>query len=96
MLLTVRGTLTKIKFNSLVVILKKSVPLQKVLKYIALSGNILMEEKIQTTYRQLDNYLKEVRSQGRYTFTLDELRNVFQIQYPAIKQRLHRLKLKMK
>ena len=53
-----------------------------------------MEEKAQTTYRQLDNYLREVRSQGRYAFTLDELKNVFQMEYPAIKQRLHRLKLK--
>ena len=47
-------------------------------------------EKIK--YNQLDSYLKEVRSQGRYAFTLDELKNEFQIQYPAIKQRLHRLK----
>ena len=47
-----------------------------------------------TSYNQLDNYLREVRSQGRYGFTLDELKNVFQMQYPAIKQRVHRLKLK--
>ena len=53
-----------------------------------------MEEKIQKTYRQLENYLREVRSQGRYAFTLDELKNEFQMEYPAIKQRLHRLKLK--
>jgi len=53
-----------------------------------------MKENNKNTYNQLDNYLKEVRSQGRYAFTLDELKNVFQMQYPAIKQRLHRLKLK--
>ena len=53
-----------------------------------------MKENNKTTYNQLDNYLKEVRSQGRYAFTLDELKNVFQMKYPAIKQRLHRLKLK--
>jgi predicted transcriptional regulator of viral defense system len=53
-----------------------------------------MKENGKITYNQLDSYLKEVRSQGRYAFTLDELKNVFQMQYPAIKQRLHRLKLK--
>jgi predicted transcriptional regulator of viral defense system len=53
-----------------------------------------MMKKNRTTYYRLDNYLKEVRSQGRYAFTLDELKNVFQISYPAIKQKLHRLKLK--
>ena len=53
-----------------------------------------MKNNSQITYNQLDNYLKEIRSRGRYAFTLDELKNVFQMQYPAIKQRLHRLKLK--
>ena len=53
-----------------------------------------MENFSQTAYNQFDNYLKEIRAQGRYAFTLDELKDVFQIQYPAIKQRLHRLKLK--
>ena len=64
------------------------------MKYVTFCRNILMKENNKTTYNQLDNYLKEVRSQGRYAFTLDELKNVFQMQYPAIKQRLHRLKLK--
>ena len=64
------------------------------MKCVTLCRDILMKENNQTTYNQLDNYLKEVRSQGRYAFTLDELKNVFQMQYPAIKQRLHRLKLK--
>ena len=53
-----------------------------------------MKENNQTTYRQLDTYLREVRSQGRYAVTLDELKTVFQMQYPAIKQRLLRLKMK--
>ena len=53
-----------------------------------------MRKSNKTTYNQLDIYLKEVRSQGRYAFTLDELKNVFQMQYPAIKQRIRRLKLK--
>ncbi|MCL2435121.1 MAG: type IV toxin-antitoxin system AbiEi family antitoxin [Lentimicrobiaceae bacterium] len=53
-----------------------------------------MEKYNQNTYNKLDSYLKEVRSQGRYAFTLDELKNQFQMPYPAIKQKLHRLKLK--
>jgi len=64
------------------------------MKCITLCRNILMIKSNKITYNQLDSYLKEVRSQGRYAFTLDELKNVFQMQYPAIKQRLHRLKLK--
>jgi len=53
-----------------------------------------MKNHNQNKYNQLDSYLKEVRAQGRYAFTLGELKNVFQMQYPAIKQKLHRLKLK--
>ena len=64
------------------------------MKCITLCKDILMRENNITTYNQLDSYLKEVRSQGRYAFTLNELKNVFQMQYPAIKRRLHRLKLK--
>jgi predicted transcriptional regulator of viral defense system len=48
----------------------------------------------QKTYNQIDNYLKEVRAQGRYAFTLGELQENFELQYPAIKQKLYRLKLK--
>jgi predicted transcriptional regulator of viral defense system len=48
----------------------------------------------QKTYNQIDNYLKEVRAQGRYAFTLEELQENFELQYPAIKQKLYRLKLK--
>ena len=68
--------------------------MQRVFKCVTLCENMLMEEIEKIKYNQLDSYLKEVRSQGRYAFTLDELKNEFQIQYPAIKQRLHRLKLK--
>jgi predicted transcriptional regulator of viral defense system len=48
----------------------------------------------QKTYNQIDDYLKEVRAQGRYAFTLEELQEKFELQYPAIKQKLYRLKLK--
>ena len=53
-----------------------------------------MENYSQVTYNQLDVYLKEVRAQGRYGFTLDELQKKFKLPYPAIKQKLYRLKLK--
>jgi predicted transcriptional regulator of viral defense system len=46
------------------------------------------------TYNQINNYLKKVRAQGRYAFTLEELQEKFKLQYPAIKQKLYRLKLK--
>lgn len=68
--------------------------MQTVTKCVTLCKNILMEKYNQNTYNKLDSYLKEVRSQGRYAFTLDELKNQFQMPYPAIKQKLHRLKLK--
>jgi len=32
----------------------------------------------QSTYNYLDKYLIEVRSQGRYAFTLDEIENKFE------------------
>ena len=53
-----------------------------------------MDNYGQVTYNQLDIYLKEVRAQGRYGFTLDELQEKFNLRYPAIKQKLYRLKLK--
>ncbi|MDR0874157.1 MAG: type IV toxin-antitoxin system AbiEi family antitoxin [Prevotellaceae bacterium] len=46
------------------------------------------------TYNYLGKYLTEVRSKGRYTFTLDELKNEFNLSYSAIKQKLYRLKQK--
>ena len=42
----------------------------------------------------LSDYLKDIRAKGRYTFTLDELKDVFQLNYPAIKQKLRRAKLR--
>jgi predicted transcriptional regulator of viral defense system len=50
--------------------------------------------EIQKTYNRVNDYLKEVRAQGRYAFTLEELQERFGLQYAAIKQKLYRLKLK--
>jgi predicted transcriptional regulator of viral defense system len=47
-----------------------------------------------STYNYLDKYLTEVRAQGRYSFTLDELQRHFELPYPTLKQGLYRLKLK--
>jgi predicted transcriptional regulator of viral defense system len=48
----------------------------------------------QLPHNYLDKYLTEVRAQGRYAFTLEELKNEFAVSYPALKQNLYRLKLK--
>lgn len=48
----------------------------------------------QSTYNYLEKYLTEVRSQGRYTFTVDELKRHFDRSYPALRQNLLRLKTK--
>ena len=45
-------------------------------------------------YNYLDKYLNQIRAQGRYTFTLEELKAEFNLPYPTIKQALYRLKLK--
>jgi predicted transcriptional regulator of viral defense system len=42
----------------------------------------------------INKYLTEVRAQGRYAFTLEELKNEFDLSYPTLKQNLYRLKLK--
>jgi len=76
------------------ILLEKSVSLQKVTEYITLCENLLMDNCSQITYNQLDVYLKEVRAQGRYGFTLNELQKKFKLQYSAINQKLYRLKLK--
>jgi predicted transcriptional regulator of viral defense system len=48
----------------------------------------------QLPHNYLDKYLTEVRAQGRYAFTLEELKNEFALSYPTLKQNLYRLKLK--
>ncbi|KAA6350916.1 hypothetical protein EZS27_001763 [termite gut metagenome] len=53
-----------------------------------------MNNTIQTGRNYLDKYLSFVRSQGRYTFTLDELKKQFDISDTAINQSLCRLKTK--
>ncbi|GAB6013437.1 type IV toxin-antitoxin system AbiEi family antitoxin domain-containing protein [Viscerimonas tarda] len=47
-----------------------------------------------STYNYLDKYLTEVRAQGRYSLTLDELQQHFGLPYLTLKQGLYRLKLK--
>jgi predicted transcriptional regulator of viral defense system len=44
------------------------------------------------TYQYLDSYLTEVRAQGRYAFTIDELRNHFGWSPNALNQTLYRAK----
>jgi predicted transcriptional regulator of viral defense system len=53
-----------------------------------------MDDDRQFTYNYLDKYLTEIRSQGRYAFTVEELRSHFDRSYPALRQSLFRLKAK--
>jgi len=53
-----------------------------------------MESTSQSTYNYLDKYLIEVRSQGRYAFTLNEIENKFNMPYYSLRQILYRLKKK--
>jgi hypothetical protein len=53
-----------------------------------------MDRIRQLPHNYLDKYLTEVRAEGRYAFTLEELKNEFALSYPALKQNLYRLKLK--
>jgi predicted transcriptional regulator of viral defense system len=53
-----------------------------------------MENRSQLPYNYLDKYLTEVRSQGRYAFTVEELKKRFNLSVPALRQNLFRLKLK--
>jgi len=45
-------------------------------------------------YNYIDNYLTEIQSLGRYSVTLDEINNKFNISEKAILQNLYRLKSK--
>ncbi|GHT02923.1 hypothetical protein AGMMS49525_07160 [Bacteroidia bacterium] len=51
-----------------------------------------MENRNKLGYIHLNNYLKEVRTQGRYSFTFDELKNTLGASVAAIRQSLFRLK----
>ena len=53
-----------------------------------------MDRLRQLPHSYLDKYLTEVRAQGRYAFTLEELKSEFALSYPALKQNLYLLKLK--
>ena len=57
--------------------------------------NIIMKTGVQT-YNYLEDYLDAVRAKGRYAFTLDELKDKFDITDKAILQNLYRLKFKKK
>ncbi len=47
-----------------------------------------------TTYNYIEQYLNNIHSRGRYSFTLEELQIEFDISYRALKQSLYRLKSK--
>ncbi|MDR0982580.1 MAG: type IV toxin-antitoxin system AbiEi family antitoxin [Culturomica sp.] len=53
-----------------------------------------MKTKSKNTYNYLNKYLIEVRSQGRYAFTLSEIENKFNMPYDIFRQSLYRLKRK--
>ena len=54
-----------------------------------------MKKDVQT-YNYLEEYIDNVRSKGRYAFTLDELKGKFEVTDKAILQNLYRLKTKKK
>ena len=54
-----------------------------------------MESEIQS-YNYLEEYIDAVRAKGRYAFTLEELKDKFDISDKAILQNLYRLKSKKK
>jgi len=53
-----------------------------------------MDSNSQLPYNYLDKYLTEIRAQGRYAFTVEELKNELNVSLPALRQNLFRLKLK--
>lgn len=55
--------------------------------------NIDMKTEVQS-YNYLEDYLDAVRAKGRYAFTVDELKDKFDISDKAIHQNLYRLKAK--
>jgi predicted transcriptional regulator of viral defense system len=46
------------------------------------------------TYNYLEEYIRKIRSNGRYAFTLDELKQQFSIEEKALLQAIFRLKKK--
>jgi len=53
-----------------------------------------MVENRRHPYNYLDRYLTEIRAQGRYAFTVEELKSELNVSDPAISQNLIRLKRK--
>jgi predicted transcriptional regulator of viral defense system len=53
-----------------------------------------MKNTEQPTYNYIEKYLTEVRSQGRYAFTIDEIESKFNVPYDSLRQSLYRLKQK--
>jgi predicted transcriptional regulator of viral defense system len=57
--------------------------------------NTLLKENT-FTYNYLENFIDQIRSKGRYAFTLNEIKKEFTISDKAINQNLYRLKSKNK
>ena len=68
--------------------------MQKVTNFVSKCKLKLMDKSSQLSNNYIDRYLIEVRAQGRYSFTLEELKKEFALSYPTLKQNLYRLKLK--
>jgi len=49
-----------------------------------------MEDTKKATYNYLDKYLIEIRAEGRYSFTTEELKNQFSLSPNALNQILYR------
>ena len=62
--------------------------------HIVSKCNIKMPDNRTTSYGYLEKFLADIRSRGRYAFTLEELMEEFNLPYLTIKQGLYRLKLK--
>ncbi|HCC52500.1 MAG TPA: hypothetical protein DEQ30_10950, partial [Porphyromonadaceae bacterium] len=73
---------------------RKSVHLQNITNFVIKCNLKLMESVAQNTYNYIDKYLIEVRSQGRYAFTAEELKDKFNLSLNALNQLLYRLKQK--
>jgi len=56
--------------------------------------NLNMSNKTTISYGYIEKFLSDIRSRGRYAFTLEELMEEFNLPYLTIKQGLYRLKLK--
>ncbi len=61
---------------------------------VVLCNPISMNEQL--TYNYLDDYLNEVRSRGRHTFTLQEAKKHFSVSEKTLTQSIFRLKPKGK